>query len=131
MHTYRRLNEGARYWGMTWQAWACAAAGGALLYAVVRLSPLPTKPTISLTLIVLAAVGCVLWAISGQSISPAGYLAAWWRWRFGPSLYVTPGDAAEVTRGIVVDAVPPQLVDVAGDGASVGEDHVFEESHAW
>jgi hypothetical protein len=106
MPTFRRLNDGTRYYGLTWRGWLAAAVGGGLLYLSVRFSPLSYKPTITLTLFAMAAAGVALYAISGQALGPGRYLLAIVRWRLGPARFVAPDDEYPVSGGVLVDAVP-------------------------
>jgi hypothetical protein len=76
MQTFRRLNDPERYYGLSWRGWLAAAGGGGLLYAAVRLSPLATKPTISITVVVLGIIASLLYGLSGQALGPGRYLAA-------------------------------------------------------
>ncbi|MGO9973846.1 MAG: hypothetical protein ACLP01_13775 [Solirubrobacteraceae bacterium] len=76
MQTFRRLNDAELYYGLSWRGWLGAGAGGAILYAAIRLSPLGVKPTISLTGIALAFAGTVLYGLSGQAIGPGRFLIA-------------------------------------------------------
>ncbi|MGI9097111.1 MAG: hypothetical protein ACR2H2_01220 [Solirubrobacteraceae bacterium] len=109
MRTFRRLNDGARYYGLTWQGWlACGVAGG-VLYAAARFSPLDYRPTITMTLFVLAAAGMVLYAVSGQALGPGRYIAAFVRWRCGPARFVAPDATTRVSGGVTVDLVPLML----------------------
>jgi hypothetical protein len=114
MRTFRRLNDGARYYGLTWQGWLALGLAGGVLYAAVRVSPLGSRPTITMTLFVLAAAGMVLYAISGQALGPGRYIAAFVRWRCGPASFVT---AAPVTGGVLVDVVPLVLAGGADETA--------------
>jgi hypothetical protein len=109
MGTFRRLNDGARYYGLTWQGWLALGLAGAVLYGAVLESPLGARPTITLTLFVLAVAGMVLYAVSGQALGPGRYIAAFVRWRCGPGSFDA---AAPVRGGVVVDMVP--LVLAAG-----------------
>lgn len=111
MQTFRRLNDGTRYYGMTWRGWLTASVAGGLLYVSVRLSPLGYKPTITLTLFVMAAAGIALYAVSGQALGPGRYVAAIIRWRFGPAQFVAADAERPVSGGVVVDAVPLLLAD--------------------
>jgi len=103
MRTFRRLNDGARYYGLTWHGWLALGLAGAVLYAAVRLSPLGYRPTITMTLFAFAAAGMVLYAVSGQALGPGRYIAAFVRWRCGPGSFDA---AAPVTGGVVVDTLP-------------------------
>jgi hypothetical protein len=114
MRTFRRLNDGARYYGLTWHGWLALGLAGTVLYAAVRLSPLGYRPTITMTLFALAAAGMVLYAISGQALGPGCYIAAFVRWRCRPAFFdaVTP-----VRDGVVVDVVPLVLAGGADERA--------------
>ena len=41
--TLRRLDDGTRYYSLTWRQWAAALTGGGLLYLAVRFSPLSAE----------------------------------------------------------------------------------------
>jgi hypothetical protein len=111
MATFRRLNDGTRYYGLTWQGWLAAVVAGALLYVAVRFSPLGYKPTITLALFAIAAAGVLLFSLSGQAIGPGRYVVAIVRWRLGPGRYVAPDAEHPVTGGVLVDAVPLALAE--------------------
>jgi len=111
MPTFRRLNDGTRYYGLTWRGWLTAAFAGGLLYLSVRFSPLSYKPTITLTVFAMAIAGMALYAISGQALGPSRYVVAIIRWRFGPAHFVAPDAAHPVRGGVLVDAVPLLLAD--------------------
>lgn len=112
MQTFRRLNDGTRYYGLTWRGWLAASVAGGLLYLSVRLSPLSYKPTITLTLFVMAAAGVALYAVGGQALGPGRYVLAIMRWRFGPVTFVAPDAEQPVNGGgVLVDAVPVVLAD--------------------
>jgi hypothetical protein len=113
MPTFRRLNDGTRYYGLTWRGWLAAGVAGGLLYLVVRVSPLSYKPTISVTLLVMAAAGMALYAVSGQALGPGRYLIAVIRWRFGPAHFHAPAADRPVAGGVLVDAVPLVLAEAS------------------
>jgi len=117
MQTFRRLNDGTRYYGMTWQGWLAAALAGGVLYVSVRFSPLSYKPTITLTLFVMAAAGVALYAVGGQALGPGRYVLAIVRWRFGPAHFLAPDAEEPVSGGVIVDAVPLVLADSTEDAA--------------
>jgi hypothetical protein len=102
--TLRRLDDRERYWGLTWAGWLAIVAGFAALYVAVRLSPFGTKPTITITLVVLTFVGMVLHGVSGQALSPGRQLLAIVRYRRSPKLLELPGRADR--RGLVLDTAP-------------------------
>jgi hypothetical protein len=114
MRTFRRLNDGARYYGLTWQGWLALGVAGAVLYGAVRVSPLGSRPTITLTLFALVAAGMVVYAVSGQALGPGRYIAAFVRWRCGPGSFDA---AAPVRGGVVVDVVALVLAGGADETA--------------
>jgi hypothetical protein len=113
MPTFRRLNDGTRYYGLTWRGWLAASAAGGLLYLAVRFSPLGYKPTITITLLVMTAAGMALYAVSGQALGPGRYVAALVRWRFGSAHFQAPDSKHRVAGGVLVDAVPLVLADAS------------------
>ncbi len=105
VQTFRRLNDPERYYGLSWRGWIGAAAGGAVLYAAVRVSPLGVKPTISLTVITLAFAGSVLYGLSGQAIGPGRFLIAAIRHATAPKRLACPERPDK--HGLILDCAPP------------------------
>jgi hypothetical protein len=103
--TLRRLDDRERYWGLPWTGWVAATAAAGALYVAVRFSPLGTKPTITLTLFVLAFAGMVLCGVSGQALSPGRQLLAILSYRRSRKL-LELSDRVE-RRGLVLDSLPP------------------------
>ena len=91
--------------GSTWPGWLAILAGCGALYAAVRMSPVGTKPTITITLIVLTFVAMVLHGVSGQALSPGRQLLAIVRYRRAPKLLALADRADRC--GLVLDATPP------------------------
>ena len=90
--------------GSPWPGWVAASAGAAALYLAVRFSPLGTKPTITITLFVLAFAGMVLYGVSGQALSPGRQLLAILSYHRSRKL-LELADRVE-RRGLVLDSVP-------------------------
>jgi hypothetical protein len=111
------LDDGTRYYGLTWRGWLAGGAAGGVLYGAVRVSPLGYRPTITLTLFVLAAAGVVLFAVSGQALGPGRYVAALARWRCGPVRFVAPDAVTRVRGGVIVDVAPLVLAGHADEAA--------------
>ncbi len=106
MQTFRRLNDPERYYGLSWRGWVGCGAGGVVLYAAVRFSPLGVKPTVSLTVIALAFAGTVLYGLSGQAIGPGRFLAAAIRHAISRKRLTAPEHPDG--HGLVLDASPPE-----------------------
>jgi hypothetical protein len=102
--TLRRLNDRERYWGLTWPAWIAVLVAGGVLYGAVRVSPLGTRATITIAVLVIAFAGMVVAGISGQALSPGRQLLAIVRYRRSPKLYQLP--AAPDRQGLVLDSAP-------------------------
>ena len=104
MHTFRRLNDPERYYGLSWRGWLARRCAGGLLYVAVRVSPFGLRPTITIAVLVLALAGVVLYGLSGQAIGPGRYLLA--------LVALPPGrQAADVPErpdrhGLVLDSAP-------------------------
>jgi hypothetical protein len=127
--TYRRLNDGTRYWGMTWRGWACASVGGGLLYAAARLSPLhDVRLTLMFLLWLSGAAIVVQIAVTGKALSPGQYILAYMRWRFGSRAWTTPGSEQAISGGRRVDAIPLGL-DATTDTAPAWLDDIEEDDH--
>ena len=105
MHTFRRLNDPERYYGLSWRGWLAAGAGGGLLYLAVRVSPFGLRPTITIAVLVLAFVGVILHGLSGQAIGPGRYLLALVRYRLARKRLRSAERPDK--HGLVLDSVPP------------------------
>ena len=113
MHTFRRLNDPERYYGLSWRGWLAGGAGGGLLYVAVRVSPFGLRATITIVVLALAFVGVILHGLSGQAIGPARYLAALVRYRLASKTLTVPERPDKL--GLVLDAAPEASVEPAGD----------------
>jgi hypothetical protein len=123
--TLRRLDDRERYWGLPWTGWVAATAAAGALYVAVRFSPLGTKPTITLTLFILAFAGMVLYGVSGQALSPGRQLLAILSYRRSRKL-LELSDRVE-RRGLVLDSRPPHDAPTAraGDADDAERDDLF------
>jgi hypothetical protein len=104
MQTLRRLNDPERYYGLSWRGWLAAGAGGGVLYAAVRVSPLGLRPTITITVLALAFIGVVLHALTGHALGPGRYLLALYRYTRARKRLVAPSRPDR--GGLVLDAAP-------------------------
>jgi len=104
MHTFRRLNDPERYYGLSWRGWLAAGAGGGLLYLAVRVSPFGLRATITIVVLALAFVGVILHGLSGQAIGPARYLAVLVRYRLASKTLTVPERPDKL--GLVLDSAP-------------------------
>jgi hypothetical protein len=102
--TLRRLDDRERYWGLSWPGWVAVAAGGGVLYLAVRFSPLAVKPTITISLFVLAFVGMALYGVSGQALSPGRQLVAILAYHRAAKTLTLPERPDR--RGLVLTATP-------------------------
>jgi hypothetical protein len=102
--TLRRLDDRERYWGLTWPGWVAVVAGGGALYGAVRFSPLGARPTVTLTLFILAFVAMALYGVSGQALSPGRQLAAILAYRLRAKTLTLPGRPDRC--GLVLSAAP-------------------------
>jgi len=110
--TLRRLDDGTRYYFLTWRQWLAALAGGGLLYAAVRFSPLSQKWTFTAALLLLATVAVAIMPLTGNALGLDRYLAAIVRWTLGPKRYTLNGHDANTQRGgVLLSSVPVALVD--------------------
>jgi small basic protein len=123
MPTLRRLDDGTRYYYLTFRQWAAALAGLALLYGAVRVSPLSHKWTFTVVLLTLSALTAVILPLTGNALGLDRYLAAIIRWAVGPR-YFTPLETLEALHGGVVLSTapvgllaPPPRVGVSLDAA--------------
>ena len=90
MQTLRRLNDPERYYGLSWRGWLGVALAGGGLYGAVRISPLGTRPTITIAVLVLTFCGVALQALSGQALGPARHSSAVIRHQLSPKLLFLP-----------------------------------------
>ncbi len=108
MPTLRRLDDGTRYYHLTFRQWGAVLAGLGVLYAAVRLSPLSHKWTFTVVLLTLSAITAVILPLTGNALGVDRYLAAIVRWGLGRR-YFTPIDTAWPARGGVVLVSAPAL----------------------
>ena len=113
--TLRRLDDRERYWGLTWPGWVAAITAAGLLYGAVRVSPLATKPTITITLFIIAFVAMTLYGVSGQALSPGRQLVAILAYRRAAKHLAL--DERPDRRGLVLHATPDKVISsgAAGD----------------
>jgi hypothetical protein len=100
--TLRRLDDGTRYYFLTWRQWAAALTAGGVLYAAVRFSPLSQKWTFTAVLLGLTGVAVVILPLTGNALGLDRYLAAIVRWTLGPKHYTHATQAAKAQRGGVL-----------------------------
>jgi hypothetical protein len=117
MATLRRLDDGTRYYFLTWRQWVAALAGGGVLYAAVRFSPLSQKWTFTAVLLALATVAVAILPLTGNALGLDRYLAAIVRWTLGPKHFTCAGRQGKSQRGgVLLSSVPAALVvDVVED----------------
>jgi hypothetical protein len=113
MHTFRRLNDPERYYGLSWRGWLAAGAGGGVLYLAVRVSPFGLRPTVTIVVLALAFVGVVLHGLSGQAIGPARYLVVLVRYRLAAKTLTVPGEPDKL--GLVLDRAPHKSAEPASN----------------
>ena len=111
--TLRRLDDGARYYFLTWRQWLAALGAGGLLYAAVRFSPLSQKWTFTAVLLVLALIAVAIVPLTGNALGLDRYLAAIVRWTLGPKRYAAGGTAKPLRGGVLLSSVPLTLTDAA------------------
>jgi len=109
MPTLRRLDDGTRYYHLTFRQWLAALAGIALLYGAVRLSPLSQKWTFTVVLLTLAALTSVILPLTGNALGLDRYLAAIARWTLGRRYFTAVNATDPVTGGVMLPAVPAVL----------------------
>jgi hypothetical protein len=102
--TLRRLNDRERYYGLTWPEWVTLAIFGAILYGAVRISPIGTRATVTVVVLLLAFVASVALALQGQAIGPGRYLLALYQYRRQAKQLVPPSRPDK--HGLVLDAAP-------------------------
>jgi CBS-domain-containing membrane protein len=114
--TFRSLDDGARYYHLTWRQWIAALAASGVLYIAVRFSPLSQKWTFTAVLLVLATLAVAILPLTGNALGLDRYLAAIARWTLGPKHYTVTGRAGTAVRGgVLLPAVPAELVDAVDD----------------
>ena len=114
--TLRRLDDGTRYYALTWRQWAAALTGGGLLYLAVRFSPLSQKWTFTAVLLLLATIAVAIMPLTGNALGLDRYLAAIVRWTLGPRHYRSRASADSPPRGgVVLCTVPVALTDTVSD----------------
>src|SRR5215207_1661441 len=114
--TFRSLDDGTRYYSLTWRQWGAALAGGGVLYTAVRLSPLSQKWTFTAVLLVLATLAVAIVPLTGNALGLDRYLAAIARWTLGPKQFTLEGaDRKPMRGGVLLPAVPVEVVDAVDE----------------
>jgi len=111
--TLRRLDDGARYYFLTWRQWLAALAAGGVLYAAVRFSPLSQKWTFTAVLLVLSLIAVAIVPLTGNALGLDRYLAAIVRWTLGPKRYTAGVTVKPLRGGVLLSSVPLALTDAA------------------
>jgi hypothetical protein len=119
VRTFRRLNDPERYYGLSWRGWLAAGAAAGVLYLAVRVSPLGIRPTITITVLVLALAGVAVYGLSGQAIGPGRYLVAMIRYRRARKQLRAPEHPDK--QGLVLDSAPPLDRAIGEPTAGAGE----------
>ena len=128
MPTLRRLDDGTRYYHLTFRQWGAALAGLALLYGAVRLSPLSQKWTFTVVLLTLAAITAVILPLTGNALGLDRHLAAIVRWGLGRRYFTALDTAWAVRGGVVLATIPVGLtmpVEASVDGWELDDDASF------
>ena len=119
--TLRRLNDRERYYGLTFPGWLGVAIATGLLYGAVKVSPLGSRATITIVVLVLAFAGMVIAGVSGQALSPARHLVAIIGYHRAPKRLELPDRPDK--RGLVLASAPQPTtahesdVELTGEGA--------------
>ena len=105
--TLRRLDDGTRYYALTWRQWAAASLGAGILYLAVRVSPLSAKWTFTAVLLALAAIAVTILPLTGNALGLDRYLTAIMRWAVGTKHY-RPLDttAKAISGGVLLTSTP-------------------------
>jgi len=110
--TLRRLDDGTRYYSLTFGQWIAALLGCGVLYLAVRFSPLSQKWTFTAVLLVLAFIAVAIAPLTGNALGLSRYLAAIVRSTLGPKQYRPIDQApAPVQGGVLLRAAPVTVVD--------------------
>lgn len=114
--TLRRLDDGTRYYFLTWRQWLAAIAGGGVLYVAVKYSPLSQKWTFTTVLLLLSSLAVAILPLTGNALGLDRYLAAIARWAVGAKHYTATGRPGTTLRGgVQLRSVPVALADVDED----------------
>src|SRR5215207_7460114 len=114
--TFRSLDDGTRYYSLTWRQWGAALAGGGVLYAAVRFSPLSQKWTFTAVLLVLATLAVAILPLTGNALGLDRYLAAIVRWTLGPKFFALEGAGSKPMRGgVLLTTIPTTGVDTVDE----------------
>lgn len=107
--TLRRLNDRERYYGLTWPGWVSLAAAAGVLYGAVRVSPFGIRATVTIVVLALAFCASLALALQNQTIGPARYLLALYRYRRAPKQLMPPSGPDRY--GLVLDGSPEEVGD--------------------
>ena len=105
---YRTLDEPVRFLGIALAGWAGLLAAAGVGYGWLLLSPLGTRASISVAVIVLGAPACLLVLREQTTVGPARLLTGVLRWRAHAQLHHAPPQPGGVRRGGVRLASEPE-----------------------
>ena len=110
--TLRRLDDGTRYYYLTFGQWIAALLGCGVLYLAVRFSPLSQRWTFTAVLLGLAFVSVAIAPLTGNALGLSRYLTAIVRSTVGPKQYRPIDQAPRPVRGgVLLHAAPATFVD--------------------
>lgn len=109
MPTLRRLDDGTRYYHLTFRQWGAALTAGGVLYAAVRFSPLSHRWTFTVVLLTLSALTALILPLTGSALGLDRYLAAIVRWSVGRRYFTALDQADQVKGGVLLATVPAAL----------------------
>jgi hypothetical protein len=123
--TFRSLDEAPKLVGFTVKQWVTLIAGSGALLVVIHLAEVPTKPAITLCVLVIGLPAALTYVSESGGLQLSVLLRAMWRWRLSPHTLSAsrPGQSCR-PRGLVIVADAEQPEEHPEQGLPVEDDEL-------
>lgn len=101
--TFRSLDEAPKLIWFTAKQWVVLIVGSGLLFGVIHLARVPTKPAITLCAFVIGLPAALTYVSESGGLQLSVLLRSMWRWRWSTHMLLasSPGEACRA-RGVVI-----------------------------
>jgi hypothetical protein len=121
--TFRSLDNAPKLVGFTIKQWATLIVGAALVFGVIHLARVPTKPAISLCVFLIGLPAALTYVSESGGLQLSVLLIAMWRWRWSTHILPAASAADRCARGLLIlgegEETPGEC---PGRGAADGEE---------
>jgi hypothetical protein len=127
--TFRSLDDAPKLVGFTIKQWAALIVGAGLVFGVIHLAHVPTKPAISLCVFLIGVPAALTYVSESGGLQLSVLLRAMWRWRWSAHTLPAASSGEARARGLLLLAAAENAEgECPGSGDEVGvEDMAFWE----